>query len=305
MVIWWKPFSPTSFIVASACSESDGPDVTHGNCTLIFHVYTTCRRPWKCCWSRRPPAPCSCPGSPPSPKGRNLKLFTYSLTLTPLTHYGGTRTGEGVLLPPSITSKLVGGLTEGDALRGPAVRHLRGPQQEAEPRRPGQGDRPQVHRVRAPGGAAGHPVGDDGLPPDEPPCNCSDTGMVACTRRPGFVECTCQPGYGGTWCEECAPGNFRAGKECVVCPCSNLTSTAECKMEPSGQVSCVQCLPGHRGSLCTSCSAGYQWTEERCAPDCLSSSLCARHRDAPDARTASSLTTSSPPPPTGPSPTEA
>lgn len=61
-------------------------------------------------------------------------------------------------------------------------------------------------------------------------CNCSETGMVACTRRPGFVECTCQPGYAGVWCEECAPGNFRAGKECIVCPCSNLTSTAECKM---------------------------------------------------------------------------
>lgn len=74
-----------------------------------------------------------------------------------------------------------------------------------------------------------------------PACNCSDTGMVACTRRPGFVECTCQPGYAGTWCEECAPGNFRAGKECRICPCSNLTSTAECKMGEWGAL--VNCVP--------------------------------------------------------------
>lgn len=62
--------------------------------------------------------------------------------------------------------------------------------------------------------------------------------MVACTRRPGFVECTCQPGYAGVWCEECAAGNFRAGKECIVCPCSNLTSTAECKMGTTKISSC-------------------------------------------------------------------
>ncbi|KAF8770332.1 Multiple epidermal growth factor-like domain protein [Argiope bruennichi] len=219
---------------------------------------------------------------PPSPKGRNLKLFTYSLTLTPLTHYGGHGLEKEFSLPPSITSKLVGGLTEGtryvvqlSAIYGDPTRRL---SHDALVRVAA----PKFTVFTPPEAQQDIPVGDDGLPPDEPPCNCSDTGMVACTRRPGFVECTCQPGYGGTWCEECAPGNFRAGKECVLCPCSNLTSTAECKMESSGQVSCVQCLPGHRGSLCTSCSAGYQWTEDKCVPlNCLSSSLCAQQRNAP------------------------
>nr|XP_042906840.1 uncharacterized protein LOC122271074 [Parasteatoda tepidariorum] len=48
---------------------------------------------------------------PPIPKGPNLKLFTYSLTLTPL-----TQTGHGLekefSLPPSITTKQVNGLSE-------------------------------------------------------------------------------------------------------------------------------------------------------------------------------------------------
>ncbi|KAG8177313.1 hypothetical protein JTE90_018339 [Oedothorax gibbosus] len=220
---------------------------------------------------------------PPSPKGANLKLFTYSLTLTPLTQYGHGLEKE-FSLPPTITAKQVEGLLEGtryavqlSAIYGDPTRAL---------------SHDALVRVAAPKFTVlvphevqlDIPVGDDGIPKDEPPCNCSDAGMVACTRRPGFVECTCQPGYSGTWCEECAPGNFRAGKECRICPCSNLTSTAECKMEPSGQVSCVKCLPGHRGSMCSSCAAGYQWLEdeERCTPlDCLSVPLCAEQRYAP------------------------
>ncbi|XP_054720133.1 uncharacterized protein LOC129229783 [Uloborus diversus] len=219
---------------------------------------------------------------PPAPKGQNLKLFTYSLVVTPLTQYGHGLEKE-FSLPPTVTGQRVEGLIEGTRY---AV-HLSAVWGEAG-RRPSHD---ALMRVSAPKFTVALPmemqqrdipVGDDGLPEGEPACNCSEPGMVACTRRPGFVECACQPGYAGAWCEECAPGNFRAGKECVLCPCSNLTSTAECKMETSGQVSCVQCLPGHRGSLCTSCTAGYQWTEDKCTPlNCLSSSLCAEQRNAP------------------------
>ncbi|XP_071042813.1 uncharacterized protein [Parasteatoda tepidariorum] len=218
---------------------------------------------------------------PPIPKGPNLKLFTYSLTLTPL-----TQTGHGLekefSLPPSITTKQVNGLSESthyvvllSAIYGDHTQKLSHDKLVTV-------SAPKFTVYIPPEVQQDLPVGDDGIPVGEPVCNCSDMGMVACTRRPGFVECACQPGYAGTWCEECAPGNFRAGKECVVCPCSNVTSTAECKMETSGQVSCVKCLPGHRGSLCTSCTAGYQWTDDRCLPlDCLSSSLCAEQKDAP------------------------
>lgn len=53
-------------------------------------------------------------------------------------------------------------------------------------------------------------------------------------------------------------------------------------IEKTGQVSCVQCLPGHRGSLCKSCTAGYQWTDDKCTPlNCLSNTLCAEQRNAP------------------------
>ncbi|GFU17719.1 laminin subunit alpha [Nephila pilipes] len=105
---------------------------------------------------------------PPSPKGRNLKLFTYSLTLTPLTHYGHAGLEKEFSLPPSITSKLVDGLTEGtryvvqlSAIYGDNTQKL---------------SHDTLVRVAAPKFTVfippevqqDIPVGDDGLPPDEP-----------------------------------------------------------------------------------------------------------------------------------------
>lgn len=218
---------------------------------------------------------------PPPPKGENLKLFTYSLMLTPLTRYGHGLEKE-YSLPPTITSKNVVALSENTRYVVQLSAVYGDPSQRLSHEKLLRVSAPKFTVFIPPEVQQDIPVGDNGLPEDEPPCNCSETGMVACTRRPGFVECTCQLGYAGIWCEECAPGNFRYGKECIFCPCSNLTSTAECKMEKSGQVSCVQCLPGHRGSLCKFCTAGYQWTDDKCVPlNCLSNTLCAEQRNAP------------------------
>ncbi|GFT16697.1 laminin subunit alpha [Trichonephila clavipes] len=105
---------------------------------------------------------------PPSPKGRNLKLFTYSLTLTPLTHYGHAGLEKEFSLPPSITSKLVGGLTEGtryvvqlSAIYGDTAQKL---SHDALVRVAA----PKFTVFIPPEAQQDIPVGDDGLPPDEP-----------------------------------------------------------------------------------------------------------------------------------------
>ncbi|XP_076353896.1 uncharacterized protein LOC143248885 isoform X2 [Tachypleus tridentatus] len=114
-------------------------------------------------------------------------------------------------------------------------------------------------------------------------CNCSEPGMVACTRMHGTVECTCFPGYTGKWCESCSSGYYRDEKECKPCPCVNVTSSGNCILDKAGQVTCTSCLPGHRGLLCNDCVTGYHWQEDQCvALNCLSLSICAEQQDDPD-----------------------
>ncbi|EEC16331.1 hypothetical protein IscW_ISCW012231 [Ixodes scapularis] len=61
-------------------------------------------------------------------------------------------------------------------------------------------------------------------------------------------------------------------------------------------VSCRSCLPGHRGPLCSACTAGYHWKGDRCEPiNCLSFALCARDRDSPGCRDCDLVQNSLPP----------
>ncbi|OQR74647.1 hypothetical protein BIW11_08925, partial [Tropilaelaps mercedesae] len=126
-------------------------------------------------------------------------------------------------------------------------------------------------------------------------CNCSEPGMLACTRTSlDAVECACYDGYQGRWCERCSPGFVKNMKECVKCPCSNVTSTGVCDVDPRtvghnskrtyrGTPRC-ECLPGHRGAECSQCMPGYHRRSdtESCRPiNCLSYSLCQEEPSRP------------------------
>lgn len=74
--------------------------------------------------------------------------------------------------------------------------------------------------------------------------------------RASTVEiCQCPIGYRGTSCESCAPGyykDFYYGTStplgsCLLCPCSNKSSS--CEMGPNNRIVC-HCLEGYSGERC-------------------------------------------------------
>ncbi|XP_022247897.1 multiple epidermal growth factor-like domains protein 9 isoform X2 [Limulus polyphemus] len=191
-----------------------------------------------------------------------------------LTEFQGK--ARDLLLPPTAKSKTLSGLDEGTKYDLLVSAVYSGNQRVPAPKK----------TVRTKDSHMNDLAVDEGyryeMTPKEPECNCSEPGMVACTRMHGTVKCTCFPGYAGRWCESCSPGNYRDGKECKPCPCTNITSSGDCSLDKSGKVTCTSCLPGHRDVLCDSCTAGYHWKEDHCvALNCLSFSLCAEQRDDP------------------------
>lgn len=205
------------------------------------------------------------------------------------------------MLPPVIQSKLVTRLREGTEYAVVLSAVYPNVQTASAPKL----------NVRTPLPVAELPVGDDSYLEKKIQCNCSEEGMVACTRSVlQDVACSCFPSYTGRWCELCAAGFFRVGKACTACPCTNSTSSGVCVVnqtgleEPNGEkgkesvatVSCKSCLPGHRGPLCTACTAGYHWKGDRCEPiNCLSFALCATERDNPGCRDCDLVQNSLPP----------
>lgn len=239
---------------------------------------------------------------PPRPNpNKHVKLQGYMLSYAPT---GRTAFGEekALMLPAVIQSKLVTRLKEGTEYAVVLSAVYPNVQTASAPKM----------TVRTPMPVAELPVGDDSYFDNRIQCNCSEEGMVACTRSVvQEVACSCFPSYAGRWCESCAPGFFRLGKACTACPCTNATSTGECVLAEPTQgdvgkedglgggpptVSCRSCLPGHRGPLCSACTAGYHWKGDRCEPiNCLSFALCARDRDSPGCRDCDLVQNSLPP----------
>lgn len=223
----------------------------------------------------------------PNPN-KHVKLQGYMLSYAPT---GKAAFGEekALMLPGVIQSKLVTRLKEGTEYAVVLSAVYPNVQTASAPKM----------TVRTPLPVAELPVGDDSYFDNRIQCNCSEEGMVACTRSVvQEVACSCFPSYAGRWCESCAAGFFRVGKACTACPCTNATSTGECVLAAPSQrdvgkddapspptVSCKSCLPGHRGPLCSACAAGYHWKGDRCEPiNCLSFALCAKDRDNPGCR---------------------
>ncbi|CAN7991466.1 unnamed protein product, partial [Ixodes pacificus] len=163
---------------------------------------------------------------PPRPNpNKHVKLQGYMLSYAPT---GRTAFGEekALMLPAVIQSKLVTRLKEGTEYAVVLSAVYPNVQTASAPKM----------TVRTPMPVAELPVGDDSYFDNRIQCNCSEEGMVACTRSVvQEVACSCFPSYAGRWCEACAPGFFRLGKACTACPCTNATSTGECVLAEPAQ----------------------------------------------------------------------
>uniref|UniRef100_A0A3Q2XA16 Multiple EGF like domains 9 n=2 Tax=Hippocampus comes TaxID=109280 RepID=A0A3Q2XA16_HIPCM len=104
------------------------------------------------------------------------------------------------------------------------------------------------------------------------PCQCHNHTNY-CHPQSG-VCLNCEGNTQGMNCEECKPDHYRSRsttltEACVLCPCSNSSSTGTCHTDPSGSPVCDQCLDPYSGPLCDQCSAGFYKASGACVPcDC-------------------------------------
>ncbi|XP_022658211.1 multiple epidermal growth factor-like domains protein 9 isoform X2 [Varroa jacobsoni] len=199
----------------------------------------------------------------------------YMLSWSPVTSRHRVHDERTVMLPAVVTSKLVSNLSE--ATEYAVVLSAVYPNIQTSPA-------PKLI-IRTDYAVNELPIADDTFVDHKIECNCSEPGMLACTRTSlDSVECACYEGYQGRWCERCSPGFVKDVKECVKCPCSNITSTGVCDVDPRTGIPRCECLPGHRGAECNQCMPGYHRRSEStgCRPiNCLSYSLCQEEPDRP------------------------
>lgn len=98
------------------------------------------------------------------------------------------------------------------------------------------------------------------------PCQCNNRS-VSCNALTG-VCLNCQENSQGDHCEECKGGfyqNPNATEECLLCPCSAVTSTGICTIESSeSEPKCSQCKEGYTGQNCNQCENGYYHSDSIC-----------------------------------------
>ncbi|KAG5281302.1 hypothetical protein AALO_G00069660 [Alosa alosa] len=92
------------------------------------------------------------------------------------------------------------------------------------------------------------------------PCECNNHTVDCHPQSGGCLDC--QGNTQGQNCEECVPGFYRRPGEgvrhaCVLCPCSNLTSSGSCHLDFAGQTVCDKCKAGFGGGTCDICRDGY------------------------------------------------
>ncbi|XP_060613296.2 multiple epidermal growth factor-like domains protein 9 [Anolis sagrei] len=98
------------------------------------------------------------------------------------------------------------------------------------------------------------------------PCRCNNHS-AKCDPRTGTCL-DCQGNTEGAHCEKCK-GQFYQNNshphECLLCPCSTVTSSGSCRILPGDRSpTCDKCRPGYTGPLCNQCANGYYSSDSIC-----------------------------------------
>ncbi|XP_003226686.2 multiple epidermal growth factor-like domains protein 9 [Anolis carolinensis] len=98
------------------------------------------------------------------------------------------------------------------------------------------------------------------------PCRCNNRS-TKCDPRTGTCL-DCQGNTEGIHCEKCK-GQFyqndSQSHECLLCPCSTVTSSGSCRIDPGERSpTCDKCRPGYTGPLCNQCANGYYSSDSIC-----------------------------------------
>ncbi|KAI1900665.1 hypothetical protein AGOR_G00052250 [Albula goreensis] len=101
------------------------------------------------------------------------------------------------------------------------------------------------------------------------PCQCNNHSSY-CHPQSGICL-NCQGNTKGPSCEECKYNFYRRPDTaptdaCLPCPCSTVTSTGSCHIEPSGKPVCDQCKPEYKGVNCDQCRDGFYNADSICLP---------------------------------------
>ncbi|XP_010863804.1 multiple epidermal growth factor-like domains protein 9 [Esox lucius] len=101
------------------------------------------------------------------------------------------------------------------------------------------------------------------------PCQCNNHSS-SCHPQSG-VCLNCQGNTKGPACEECKYNFYRRpgaapAEACIPCPCSSVTSSGSCHIDPSGQSVCDQCKPEYQGPHCDQCKDGFYNADSICLP---------------------------------------
>ncbi|XP_013998111.1 multiple epidermal growth factor-like domains protein 9 isoform X2 [Salmo salar] len=101
------------------------------------------------------------------------------------------------------------------------------------------------------------------------PCQCNNHSNY-CHPQSGICL-NCQGNTKGPGCEECKYNFYRRPgtaltEVCVPCPCSSVTSSGSCHIDPRGQSVCDQCKPEYQGPHCDQCRGGFYNADSICLP---------------------------------------
>uniref|UniRef100_A0A6J0TL71 Multiple epidermal growth factor-like domains protein 9 n=1 Tax=Pogona vitticeps TaxID=103695 RepID=A0A6J0TL71_9SAUR len=96
-------------------------------------------------------------------------------------------------------------------------------------------------------------------------CRCNNH-TAKCDPWTGTCQ-DCQGNTEGAHCEQCKAQFYRNNSqhECLLCPCSTVTSTGSCQIRPGHPTpTCDKCRPGYMGPLCNQCESGYYSSDSIC-----------------------------------------
>lgn len=110
---------------------------------------------------------------------------------------------------------------------------------------------------------------------------CSSHGV--CEKQQGVVACVCGIGYEGAFCEECATGYVKIGKECIdgeKCSMDFCSGQGVC-LDGTDAVECL-CRRGYAGANCSECSQGFIPVDNECRELSCSPASCGGHGHCDD-----------------------